>query len=179
MNELNKPFFEFILYHNLLEVIACTSIESMVNSAGINILSENYYKKNLERSNILIKIKLLIAITSKVEIEDDNKFIKIIENMFNRRNSLVHPKSKQVSNVNLHEYASDTFNINDADIKELVKNLGKVISSFNRYKLITIKYMYIISKDILTPIFYAFQRLYPRNCFLIYIQISPLIMITN
>lgn len=133
---LSPLYFEVSLYHNLMQIIACTTIESVVNSFGIHVFSEAYYKENMERNPIVTKIKLLIAYTNKIELNNDDLELKKITKLFDKRNSLVHPKAKKITNKNMGLYAIDYSKCDDKYVKDLVSDFEDIMSFLNEQGII-------------------------------------------
>jgi hypothetical protein len=117
-------YIEIETYNRLFIILGCAMIELWVNSFGIQLLNEKYYQKNIERMGIIEKIKILLAIHKKIEMED-NDIIKNIRKLFDYRNSLVHPKAKKVTSKNIEKYAFNPYNFNNDDyifVKQTLKD---------------------------------------------------------
>ena len=71
--KLSEPHHQVAIYENILEILACTSIESLINAAGIHVMSEVFYKKKIERNDIISKIRFLIFSINQIEVYKNNK----------------------------------------------------------------------------------------------------------
>ena len=126
--KLSDSFEELLFYKSLLKILACTSIETYINTAGINCFSEKFYKKTVERNNIIDKIKLLVLFITEIELEDSNINLKLVREMFDKRNSLVHPKAKKItSDTDYNLYSSNKWDINIDDIKKLLDDFDIIL----------------------------------------------------
>jgi hypothetical protein len=82
------------------QIFACMAVEAFLNYYGVRRLGEEFYKRNLERLGINQKLEILITICTQELVEDKDEIVLIVKRMFDRRNSLVHPKSKKVGLIN-------------------------------------------------------------------------------
>lgn len=82
-------------------LFACMAIEGFINHYGTVRLGEEAYKALLERMGITEKLSLiyLLCFEKKVLIADSP--IKQIRKLFDQRNSLVHPKTKELTPDNM------------------------------------------------------------------------------
>jgi|TergutMp193P3_1026864.scaffolds.fasta_scaffold02393_11 hypothetical protein len=123
-----ERYIEISIYNSLFIILGCAMIELWVNSFGIHLLNEDYYHKNIERMGIIEKIKILIAIHKKEEIDDSNENIKNIRKLFDRRNGLVHPKAKRLEESLMEDLAFDPKKIDNKDylfVKKTLKDTQK------------------------------------------------------
>lgn len=77
-------------------LFACMAIESFVNDYGTRRLGEKYFKRNLERLRIAEKISVLLLICGLARMEPGDPLLARIERVFQERNSIVHPKTKEI-----------------------------------------------------------------------------------
>ena len=135
--KLDEPHYHVAIYENILEILACTSIESLINTAGIHAMTEKFYKKTIERNDIVSKIRLLIFSISNTEIEENNLILRNIRALFDRRNSLVHPKSKKILSIkDMEQAATNHLDTDNSNIIRLLKNYEKILEFFHEYDLI-------------------------------------------
>jgi len=87
----------FILERSMCYVIltSCLAIESFLNYYGVKRLGEEFYKTTLERRGITEKIKLIAIICFDLKLDSQTEILKTTQRLFEKRNSLVHPKSKE------------------------------------------------------------------------------------
>jgi hypothetical protein len=123
-------YLEISIYNDLFIILGCAMIELWVNSFGIHLLNEDYYHKNIERMGIIEKIKILIAIHKKEEIDDNNEIIKDIRKLFDSRNRLVHPKAKRFKESLIEDLAFDPKKIDNKDYLFVKKTLKKTHKFF-------------------------------------------------
>ena len=102
-----ERYAEIEIYNDLFIILGCAMIELWVNSFGINLLTEDYYHKNIERMSIIEKIGILAAIHKREEINDNNETIRNIRKLFDWRNRLVHPKAKRMNEKLIIDLAFD------------------------------------------------------------------------
>jgi hypothetical protein len=126
---------EVILYNQMFIILGCAAIECWVNSFGITLLSEKFYKKNIERQDIIQKIVVLNAIHKNTEL-DENDVLISIRVLFEKRNALVHPKAKHLteSTMALLDFKFD--DINDSEPKMVIDTIEKVILLFTEIGII-------------------------------------------
>jgi len=79
------------------QIFACMEVEAFLNFYGVLRLGEKYYKRNLERLGISEKLKILVTMCTQEILEDEDEITQIVRRMFDRRNSLVHPKTKEIN----------------------------------------------------------------------------------
>lgn len=78
------------------QIFSCMAIESFLNFYGVNQLGEDFYKRNFERLSPNQKLETLIAVSVHLSLEKEDEICKVVRRMFDQRNRLVHPKSKQI-----------------------------------------------------------------------------------
>jgi len=122
-------FEEFVFWRKNLVIWTCCTIESFVNLEGISWMGEEFYKKAVERQNIVQKIRLIVAIKNNELIEADNETLKSVRTIFDLRNQFVHPKTRSVNeNRDKSDRSFETLiNINPAALKELVQDVNGII----------------------------------------------------
>jgi hypothetical protein len=98
----DKAFQEYVS----LIVFACMAFEGFLNYYGVKKLGESFYKKNIERLGITEKLSAILAICRGILIESTSDFLQNARGLFDKRNSLVHPKAKEITSDNIHEYLS-------------------------------------------------------------------------
>lgn len=90
-------FQEFMFWRRISVIWACSTIEAFVNSEGTAWLGEGFYKDNLERLGILPKIQTLYALKYRVRLPRKLGRLSHVTKLFELRNSLVHPKTREAS----------------------------------------------------------------------------------
>lgn len=93
----SNRFQEFMFWRKISVIWTCSTIEAFVNSEGTTWLGEAFYKDNLERLGILQKIHMLYALKYRVRLQRKLGRLSHVSKLFELRNSLVHPKTREVS----------------------------------------------------------------------------------
>ena len=132
-----ERYIEISIYNSLFIILGCAMIELWINSFGIHLLNEDYYHKNIERMGIVEKIKILIAIHKKEEIDDNNENIKNIRKLFDSRNGLVHPKAKRLKESLMEDLAFDPKKIDNKDYLFVKKTLRDTQKFFKDNEIIS------------------------------------------
>lgn len=78
------------------QLFSCMAVEAFLNLYGVKRLGQDFYKQNIERVGITEKLEILIAIGQQELLAGGNKLTKLVRSMFDRRNQLVHPKTKEI-----------------------------------------------------------------------------------
>ena len=79
-----------------VEIFCCMSVEAFLNFYGFVRLGEEFFKQNYERIGITQKLGALLATSQQILLPKDAEITKLVRKMFDRRNALVHPKTKEV-----------------------------------------------------------------------------------
>jgi len=95
---------EAYFYGTSVKIYACMTIEGFVNYYGTKRLGETFYKSNIERIGITEKISILLLLLFNTSLKKDNPKLKLIRNLFDARNALVHPKTKELDIKNIENY---------------------------------------------------------------------------
>jgi hypothetical protein len=131
-----ERYTEIAIYNDLFIILGCAMIEFWVNSFGIHLLNEEYYKKNIERLSIVEKIRILIAIHKREEIDDNNENVKNIRELFENRNSLIHPKAKRPKVDKMEEFVFEPNKVNNDDYLFVKKTLKNVYNFFKENEIV-------------------------------------------
>ncbi|HCA26000.1 MAG TPA: hypothetical protein DEP32_17705 [Pseudomonas sp.] len=86
-------------YATAAHLFSCMAIEGFINYYGIKRLGDPFYRRNLERLGITEKLSTLLLACGLERIDPSDELIKKVRSIFDRRNSIVHPKSKEVHNI--------------------------------------------------------------------------------
>ena len=81
---------------------ACMAIEGFLNLYGTVRLGEKRHKKLLERLGIVEKFCLLSLICTGNDLNPEDEICRSVRYVFDRRNALVHPKTKEITSDNAH-----------------------------------------------------------------------------
>lgn len=93
----SDSFQEFMFWRRISVIWTCSTIEAFVNGEGTAWLGQEFYKDNLERLGILQKIHTLYALKYRVRLRRKPCRLRHVDELFGLRNSLVHPKTREVS----------------------------------------------------------------------------------
>jgi hypothetical protein len=88
---------EYIFWRNVSVIWTCATIEAYVNEEGASWVGAEWYKKAIERGRIDEKIHLVYALKYRSLLPIDSPVLKRINQLFQRRNELIHPKAKAVN----------------------------------------------------------------------------------
>ena len=112
-------------------LFACMTLEGFLNHYGVRRLGELFYKKNIERVGITEKVSILILTCCHKSIGQDSNLIKKTRDLFDARNQLVHPKSREIHSQNLDEFVRN--HPRDIPIDKHVMDMESIIDEL--YKL--------------------------------------------
>lgn len=85
-------------------LFVCMAIEGFINFYGVKRLGETYYKRVLERVGITEKLMLIYLICFDYKLDPNEDIVKSIRQVFDQRNVLVHPKTKEISQKNASQF---------------------------------------------------------------------------
>ncbi|HWL39978.1 MAG TPA: hypothetical protein VNO75_07050 [Gemmatimonadaceae bacterium] len=77
-------------------IAAAMAIEGFLNLYGVVRLGELFYQGNYERLNPAQKVAALLGTCCGVLIHKDDEIVQVARRVFDRRNALVHPKSRDL-----------------------------------------------------------------------------------
>ncbi|MCQ2048655.1 Uncharacterised protein [Stutzerimonas stutzeri] len=105
---------------------ACMAIEGFINNYGTIRLGEDVFKSLLERTGITEKLSLIYLLCfEKVALISDHP-IKSVRKIFDKRNALVHPKTKELTVHNISNYIY--LHPSKLEIEETMNHLEEFIS---------------------------------------------------
>jgi hypothetical protein len=114
------------------EIYCCMAIEAFLNFYGVVRLGEEFYKRNCERLGITEKLEILLAACENVLLEKGSEISRLLRKMFDRRNSLVHPKTKELTHLSLEQELSRSVDI-VAEARQRVDELKRFVTLFAEY----------------------------------------------
>ncbi|WKZ43643.1 MAG: hypothetical protein QY302_16235 [Anaerolineales bacterium] len=148
-NETLSSYVHHLVYDDLkqldavciaTQIFACMAVEAFLNLYGVKRLSEKFYKRNLERLGISEKLKILITMCTQEILEDEDEITQIARRMFDRRNSLVHPKTKEINDFS------------DLIPSESTNHLERAKEAVEETELFFKKFEEIVGNEKVTPI---------------------------
>ena len=90
------------------ELYCYMAVEGFLNHYGVARLGAEFFKANLERLGPEKKAAVILVATEQVVLPPAHDLPRLLRQMFERRNQLVHPKSKQLESVRLQLFAPDS-----------------------------------------------------------------------
>lgn len=73
------------------------AIESFLNFYGVVRLGESEYSAHFERLSLVPKLRQLLLICDNLSITESDPLVTILRRIANKRNTLVHPKAKELT----------------------------------------------------------------------------------
>ena len=80
-------------------VASAMAVEMFLNYYGVVRLGESFYNANYERLSPTRKVAALLATCCKRHVTKDDPIIQVTRRLFDRRNALVHPKSRDLTDA--------------------------------------------------------------------------------
>lgn len=96
----NKAYRAAIECH----LYACMALEGFLNLYGVRRLGESFYQKNLERVGIIQKLSLIGVCCGQWYVDEDAQVSKDFRDLFDSRNRLVHPKTREITSMNIERF---------------------------------------------------------------------------
>lgn len=124
--ETDELWFEAYRAASSVQLFACMTIEAFLNHYGMKRLGEDFYKRNLERIGITEKLSILILTCQQKLLKKNDIIIKKTRALFDARNRLVHPKSKEINFERLDDFS--TKHPKDLSVKEIINDMEDIIS---------------------------------------------------
>jgi hypothetical protein len=109
-------------------LFGCLAFEGFLNLYGVKRLGEQFYKRNMERLSITNKTTLLLLMCNGVILDSESDLLKNIKYIFDIRNSLVHPKAREIRYDRLDDFVNE--HPSDIKINDNLLLLDDVISAF-------------------------------------------------
>ena len=94
--ELRETLDEIQHLSDAVVIFAAMAVESFLNFYGVVRLGEDFYSRNYERLRIGAKLSALLATCCGVLLDTDDEITKVVACLFDRRNSLLHPKTREL-----------------------------------------------------------------------------------
>jgi len=110
-------------------LFACMTVEGLVNDYGTIRLGGDFYKRNLERVGITEKLSLIILICIGVKLEKKDELFKRTRKLFDKRNSLVHPKTKEFDFRRSEDFI--TLHPSELSVEETIEDIEFIIERLN------------------------------------------------
>lgn len=92
-NDLHEPCMR-AAYSALM--FGCMCFEAFLNFYGVRRLGQAYHKRFVERMGITEKLAYLLSIGTAETVSNDDEVIERCRRLFDARNALAHPKSKEI-----------------------------------------------------------------------------------
>ncbi len=88
-------------------LFACMSFEAFLNYFGVRKLGEDYHKRFVERLGVTEKVAYLVSVSSASLLSCDSQLIVRCRRLFEARNALVHPKSREIHPDRWSDFVSE------------------------------------------------------------------------
>lgn len=85
------------LYSEAATAFAAMSVEAFLNLYGVVRLGEDFYQRHYERLGLGAKVAALVATCMSRLVEKDDEILVVASRLYASRNSLVHPKAKEIT----------------------------------------------------------------------------------
>lgn len=109
-------------------IYAAMAVEGFLNFYGVMRLGQPVFDEHFERSGLVPKLRSLLLVCDALEIKRNDPIVLLLDNVAQTRNSLVHPKAKEVVGiVETHEGVGTK--IPDA-ARETVSNMEAFFEQF-------------------------------------------------
>jgi len=77
-------------------LLSAMFLEGAVNAWGVKVVGEDFFKTHIERMKIESKVAILLALSGNGCIPNNHDSLKALRSLFDRRNQLVHRKTKEI-----------------------------------------------------------------------------------
>jgi hypothetical protein len=84
------------LLSDSVKIFTAMAVEGFLNYYGVVRLGETEYRTHFERLSSVQKIRALLLVCDSLSITQVDPLVKVLERIAERRNSLVHPKAKEL-----------------------------------------------------------------------------------
>ena len=95
--ELEKLTFKRDFLSDSVLIFSAMAVESFLNFYGVVRLGETEYKRNLERLSLDRKLRALLLFCDSIALDGTDPLIAALTDLAEMRNSLVHPKTREVT----------------------------------------------------------------------------------
>ena len=93
----SSTFQEYLFWRRVSVVWTCSTIEAFVNEEGVAWLGSGFYADNIERLPVIQKIYALYALKYRVRLLRKLPRLQQVRKLFDLRNSIIHPKTREHS----------------------------------------------------------------------------------
>lgn len=125
---------KLIISSTVIQILCCMSVEAFINYYGVKLIGEEPYKRNYEKLGITQKLEILLAIHRKVNLPKNSEITKLLRKMFDKRNNLVHPKTKEISFDDLLQGKFGNINSNRNIIAEAIDRVQEMESFYTYFQ---------------------------------------------
>lgn len=82
-----------------VRIYAAMAVEGFLNFYGVLRLGQSVFDERFERSGLVPKLRSLLLACDALEIKKNNPMVLLLDSVAQARNSLVHPKAKEVVGI--------------------------------------------------------------------------------
>lgn len=84
------------LYASATVVLSAMAVESFLNWYGVVRLGEDFYGRHYERLGLVQKLSAIVATCTGILLDEKAEIVVLASRLSERRNRLVHPKTREV-----------------------------------------------------------------------------------
>ena len=96
-------------------LLTAMHIEGAINAWGVVCAGADFFKRHIERSQLESKLALVLALSGKGRIPKDHEALVCARKLFDRRNQLAHPKTKELRRPEEVDLGNTTDDLNLCD----------------------------------------------------------------
>ncbi|MGE4544142.1 MAG: hypothetical protein AB7D06_08535 [Pedobacter sp.] len=108
-------------------LFACMTVEGLINYYGAVRLGSEFYKRNLERVGITEKLSLILLMCLEVKLKKNDELLNWTRKLFDKRNSLVHPKTKEFYSKRMKDFV--TLHPSEISVEETIEDIEFIIEN--------------------------------------------------
>lgn len=91
------------LLSDSVNVFSAMSVEAFLNFYGVLRLGPETFNRNFEWLGPVRKLKALLSLCDKIQLTKNDPIVRVLDRIARRRNSLVHPRVREVQGVSRAE----------------------------------------------------------------------------
>ncbi|WP_435627528.1 hypothetical protein [Candidatus Ferrigenium straubiae] len=111
-----------------IRIYAAMAVEGFLNFYGVVRLGEEEFTCHFEKLGLIPKLRLLLLICDSISISNTDPLVKPLEHIAASRNSLVHPKAREIR-FDLPEQSLNNVRIPDA-AREIITDMNVFFHEF-------------------------------------------------
>lgn len=84
------------LLSDSVKIFSAMAVEAFLNYYGVVRFGEDDYTSHFERLGLVPKLRVLLLVCDSLSISEPDPLIQLLQRIAQRRNSLVHPKAREL-----------------------------------------------------------------------------------